>query len=154
MAVGKIWIEQADPADGGGAGVFLRQYTADFHRDRADGREIESQSLVRVLFLVVPVLPGGSGGGGPGWNCEPDCRMGNVSPGAAVDLLGVPLIPPLPGAAGSGERTRRSRKAARGADCVAEYAHHRGTGARDRGERSYDAHTFAARAHLRRGRGA
>ena len=76
---------------------FFANTLPDLDRDRADRGEVEPEGLVGVLFLVVPVLPGGRGRGRAGWNREPVGGMGNIAAGVAVDLLGVPIVPALSG---------------------------------------------------------
>src|ERR1700733_8902672 len=104
--------------------------------------------MVGMLFLVVPVLPGGSGRGGAGGNRKSLGRMGNVAAGAAADLLGLSIVPAVSGTTGSGKRTSRSRKAARGTDRVAEYENDRGAGAGDRGQGPHHPHPLAAGSNL------
>src|SRR5207302_752431 len=104
LAGGAFWRrEQADSADGRGAGLLLCQYAADLGGDRVDRGEVQPEGVVGVLLLVVPLLSRRRGGGGPGGNRESAGGMGDVAAGSAVDLLGIPIVPALP-------RTARSRE--------------------------------------------
>ena len=129
LARWKAWREQAHSADGGGAGFLLREHFADLDRHCDDRRKIQPQGLVRMLFLVVPLLPGGRGRCRPRRHCQPLRRMANIAAGSAADLLGLSLLSPVSGPPRSGKGTSRSREAACRADRLAEHAHDRSAGA-------------------------
>ena len=74
-------------------GLLLRQHASHLRRNRAHRGQIEPQSLVGVLLLVVPLLPGRCRRGWTGRHREPVRGMGNVPARAAPDLLGVSLVP-------------------------------------------------------------
>src|SRR5580700_6606071 len=107
---GAIRIEQAHSADGFGFDVLLREHLADLDRDRPDRGKIEPQSLVRMLLLVLPLLPGGRSGGGSGGNHKSERGMANFSSRSSADLLGISLLSSLPWSTGSGEGTSRGRE--------------------------------------------
>src|SRR5579864_6656461 len=113
LAGGAIRVEQAHSADGFGFDVLLREHLADLDRDRPDRGKIEPQSLVRMLLLVLPLLPGGCSGSGSGGNHKPQRGMANISSRSSADLLGVSLLSSLPWSPGSGEGTGRGREAPR-----------------------------------------
>ncbi len=106
-------------ADAGGGRVYLlcHQHDAGRDRDLAYGKEDIPQDLVRMLFLVVPLLPGGSGDFGLGQLCQPLRRLANVVAGLAGNLLDLSFLSSLSRATGR-------RKAARGKHGGAALAHH------------------------------
>src|ERR1700677_2630703 len=95
---------EASSPGGGGAFFFPRQYAARLVRHRTHGKQIGAKDLVRMLFLVVPLLHGRSSRGGTGRSDQPACRLANIPACAAANLLGISIVPVLSGA----PRSRKS----------------------------------------------
>src|SRR6202453_2539485 len=88
---------EASSLDGGSAYFFPRQYAARLVRHRTHGKQIGAKDLVRMLFLVIPLLHGRSSRGGTGTSDQPACRLANIPACAPVHLLGISMAPFLSG---------------------------------------------------------